>query len=75
MTRARRMHLTVFVLANLGAIAAIFVLCVALPAYRRANEGRFDRGDTIHPAPGEHPQRTVSPTPTVPNQDRTALDR
>jgi hypothetical protein len=36
MTSARRVHLTVFIAANLGAIVALFILCVTLPCYRRA---------------------------------------
>jgi hypothetical protein len=36
MTRIRRAHLTVFIAANLGAIVALFILCVTLPCFRRA---------------------------------------
>jgi hypothetical protein len=39
MTRARRIDLTVFVIANVGAIIALVLLCVTLPCYRAAQKG------------------------------------
>ena len=51
MTSARRVHLTVFVIANVTAIIVLVLLCITLPWYRAAQKPvAFERVREIHSA-------------------------